>query len=158
MSLSYCTTNFNMLEMGLYRQGLLYWTCYKGQDDKMHDNVLQTAVVTAVIFAALFIFPRTKNVWTENDDEWQHKERIYSTWAHIWKLDKGVDLLNCCISSWQIAILPIHRHHVWQILQQHNCSYVSCNDDVLPPVRMHLYLSVTIDPTLTARYLDRYYG
>ena len=73
---------------------------------------------------------KTKKVW------------IYSIWVNIWKLDKGVDLLNCCIFSWQIAILPIHRHHVWQILQQHHSSNVPCND-VLPRVPMHLYFSVT---------------
>lgn len=142
----------------VHRQGLLYWTCYKGQDDKIHDNVPQTAVVTAVIFVAVFIFQEQKPSGQKmmmNDKT--KKELIYSIWVHIWKLDKGVDLLNCRISSWQIAILPIHRHHVRQILQQHHCSYVSCNDGVLPRVQMHLYLSVTSGPTLTARYLDRYY-
>ena len=109
----------------------------------MLGNILQTAVVTAVIFAALFIFQGQKPCGRKmmmNDKT--KKEWVYSIWVHIWKLDKGVDLLKCCISSWQIAILLIHRRHVWQILQQHHCSYVSCNDDVLRRVgNARLYVS-----------------
>jgi len=42
----------------------------------MHDNVLQTAVVTAVIFAlsSSFMDKKKKAVRTVNDDERQNKE------------------------------------------------------------------------------------
>jgi hypothetical protein len=50
----------------------------------MHCNVLQTAVVTAVIRRSLRL-SRTKNMWTENDDERQNKEGMSTQYGHTFE-------------------------------------------------------------------------